>query len=289
MTAICGTGERPVAVSRGVEEILDLVRRQRGLDFRTYRPAMIERRIASRMLSAHAASHARYLQLLQDDPDEVDRLVACLTIKVSRFFRNADVFHLLRDSVLPDRVRHRSGRPLRLWSAGCGNGEEAYSLAILLQEAGGARLDSVIHATDIDPAALQAAHTARYPEAALAETPAALISRYFSVLPTPVEPLQRTGPQYGVRSSALGPRLVFAHHDLAVADAPPDGARFDLICCRNVLIYFQRQYQAHIQRLLRDSLAPGGYLCLGEAEALMPEVEAAFEVVDRKARLFRLQ
>lgn len=289
MAAICGAGGRPIAASRGVEEILDLVQHQRGLDFRTYRPSMIERRIAGRMLSAHTASHARYLQLLQDDPDEIDRLVACLTIKVSRFFRNADVFNLLRDIVLPDRVRHLAGRPLRLWSAGCGNGEEAYSLAIMLQEAGGACLDSVIHATDIDPAALQAARTAHYPEAALAEVPAALIGRYFHALPAPVKPLQRTRPQYGVRGSALGPRLVFAHHDLAVADAPPDGARFDLICCRNVLIYFQRQYQVHIQRLLRDSLVPGGYLCLGEAESLMPGVEAAFEVVDRKARLFRLQ
>ncbi len=288
MTAMCGAGGRPIAASRGVEGILDLVQRRRGLDFRTYRPAMIERRIASRMLSAHTVSHAKYLQLLQDDPDEVDRLIACLTIKVSRFFRNAAVFNLLRDIVLPDRVRRLSGRPLRLWSAGCGNGEEAYSLAIMLQETGGACRDSIIYATDIDPAALRAASAAHYPEAALAEVPAALISRYFYPLPAPNKPSQRARPQYGVRD-ALGPRLAFMHHDLATADASPDGARFDLICCRNVLIYFQRQYQEHIQRLLRDSLAPGGYLCLGEAESLVPAVEAAFEVVDRKARLFRLQ
>lgn len=288
MTAMCGAGGHPIAASPGVEEILDFVQRQCGLNFHTYRPAMIERRIGSRMLSAHTASHAKYLQLLQDDPDEIDRLIACLTIKVSRFFRNAAVFNLLRDIVLPDLVRHLSDRPLRLWSAGCGNGEEAYSLAITLQETGGACLDSLIYATDIDPAALRAASAANYPKAALAEVPSALISRYFHPLPAPIKPSQRARPQYGV-CGTLSPHLAFMHHDLAMANAPPDGARFDLICCRNVLIYFQRQYQEHIQRLLRDSLVPGGYLCLGEAESLVPAVETAFEVVDRKARLFRLQ
>src|SRR5690606_26661920 len=99
---------------------------------------------------------------------------------------------------------------------------------------------------------------------------------------------QRARQQYGVWGT-LDPHLAFMHHDLAMADAPPEGARFDLICCRNVLIYFQRQHQEHIQRLLRDSLVPGGYLCLGEAESLVPAVEAAFDVIDHKSRLFLLE
>lgn len=269
--------------AHALDDILTLAFERGGVDFRRYRRGTVERRVQAYVHRLGAVSLEEYRQRLEQTPNEIDRLIAYVTIKVSRFNRNAEVFELLRVQVLPEITRMSLNRPVRLWSAGCGNGEEAYSLAILLTEIvrDAAWLDFVVVATDIDVTALAAARAGVYSRDALAEVSPELITRYFAV------EHGRTAPLYTV-DPTLRSRVQFLRHDLTAADAPPWGLKFDLICCRNVLIYFDASAQERAQRLLFGSLKPGGYLCLGEAERLSPALQGAFEVIDRRARVYRL-
>ncbi|HSE03721.1 MAG TPA: protein-glutamate O-methyltransferase CheR [Methylomirabilota bacterium] len=254
-----------------LDEILSIVRTRRGIDFAGYRRGTLERRLANRLLAAGEPDARRYLDRLRASDEEIDRLIEVLTIKVSRFYRNAEVFDALRDDLLPELAARFAPARLRAWSAGCGRGEEAYTLAMLLDEAGG-----TVDATDIDEAALVVARTGRYGPDAFAELPAALL-RF--VRTPPEEPAWSVVP-------ALQRRVHFAHHDLGGAARAPGGQRYHLVCCRNVLIYFDASLQGHANRLLIDSLVPGGLLCLGEAEWLT-EYAAQIEPVDRKLKVFR--
>jgi len=252
---------------------LDIVRERTGLDFSRYRASTMLRRVRNRMIAAGARTLPEYHQQLEADPREAGALLERLTIKVSRFFRDEATFRALGEALARwDRVR-----PPSVWSAGCGQGEEPYSLAILLDAAGlGA---SRVLATDIDPSALAAAREGCYPEAAAQDVPAALRARAFDEEVTPRGRRLRVRPE-------LRARVDFRAHDL-LGDALPGGGRFDLVLCRNVLIYLERASQERVQRLLARSLAPRGLLCLGEAEWLLPPVAPRFEVIDRRARLFR--
>lgn len=263
-----------------LDAVLELLRARLGTDFSGYVRPTIRRRVLNRMLSSRIVDMARYLELLRTVPEEPELLLECLTIKVSRFFRDEAVFALLRRSALPDLTSRAPGKGLLCWSAGCGNGEEAYSLALLLaelQDAEAARR-SRVYGSDIDGRALQKARRGRYTRPVLQELPAELLRCYF----TP----DAQGSCYDLRDRVRS-RVRFVQHDLTQTDRAPDGRRFGLICCRNTLIYFQRPVQQRVLRLLYTSLAPGGYLCLGEAEWLSPELEPLFEIVDRRARLFR--
>lgn len=257
--------------------ILERLRERWGVDFQQYRPATILRRIRNRMLTAGVPTLPEYLERL-NEPGEDARLLERLTIKVSRFFRNAAAF----DALKAELERRRAAAPRwapAIWSAGCGQGEEPYSVAILLAELrpdGDA--DRPVLATDVDPAALATATRGRYPAAALEELPPELRLRYFDRDPASAQPAWSVAP--GVRR-----RVTFTLHDLSACRAPVD-RQFDLICCRNVLIYFQPPLQDRVQRLLRDSLVPGGLLWLGEAEWLLPAIGPDFDILDRNGRLF---
>ncbi len=258
--------------------ILAALRDWRGVDFDGYRTSTVLRRVRNRMISAGTRSMAEYLDRLVRDPGEADALLERLTIKVSRFFRDAASFEALRAALPPLRAaRGDEGGALRVWSAGCGMGEEAYSLAMLLGEQGGDASRQVV-ATDVDPAALAAAARGTYALEALAEVPPALRERWFVIDAT--AGTCRVVPE--VRA-----RVELRAHDLAASTAAPDGRRFDLVCCRNVLIYFGPRLQLQVERLLLESLVPGGLLWLGEAEWPLPEIANRLDVVDRKARLFR--
>ncbi|MHB1416664.1 MAG: CheR family methyltransferase [Chloroflexota bacterium] len=268
--------DNPTTLETTLADILSLVGERRGIDFRSYRHTTVERRTLGRMQLAKVETYAEYRDRLESDPEEIDRLIRYLTIKVSRFFRDLPVFDLLRNKVLPDLAQR--GRPLRVWSAGCGNGEEPYSLAILLAEAG---LDGAVVGTDVDEKALADARTGRYRQEAVADLLPALRETYFQV------EYERGGPRYIVNDT-LRRRVEFRSHNL-IADQADLLGSFDLICCRNVLIYFESPAQGRVEHLLRQHLGRCGYLCLGEAEWLSPNVEQSFTVIDRQARLFRLK
>lgn len=252
--------------------ILEVLRQRTGTDFSCYRPATIARRVRNRMLSVGIDCCGRYLERLRTDAGEAMLLLGRITIKVSRFYRNAATFDRLRADVFPELAGRAGVQPLRVWSAGCGCGEEAYTLAMLLEEAG---LPGQVHATDIDPAALAVARAGLYGSAAVEELPVELGQRF----------LTRVGADQYQVVAPVRARVRFSHHDLSVAG--PVAAPVDLLCCRNVLIYFDRPVQQQALWRLRTALAPGGFLCLGEAEWPMPDLAATLEPLGHNARIFR--
>jgi len=255
-----------------VDDIIAVVRQRTGIDFSQYRRATIERRIGNRMISIGASCMRAYLERLRADSEEAPRLLERLTIKVSRFYRNARTFDALAETTLPQLARARGGAPLRIWSAGCGRGEEAYTLAMLLDAAG---LAGSVDATDIDAMALAAARRGVYRPDAIDELPPALMRAYLE--PAGID-------AYRVRD-AVRARVRFLVHDLT---AQPIGATpYDLICCRNVLIYFDRAAQQRAFGMLRIALATDGYLCLGEAEWPLPEIAEEFAPQACKTQIFR--
>jgi chemotaxis methyl-accepting protein methylase len=248
-----------------------------GTDFAGYRPSTVRRRVMNRVVSAGAASLQGYLTRLREDPAEAAELLQRLTIKVSRFYRNP-AFVPAVVTALADRVARVRGRPLRAWSAGCGRGEEAYTLSILLAELSGLDAGFQVIGTDLDPTALRAASAARYAPDALVDLPATLRDRHLEAC---------GGGLHAVRTHARS-RVSYLLHDLTRTTAPPGGGGFDLVACRNTLIYFRPDVLARVERVLLRGLAPGGLLWLGEAEWPSPGALARLEPVDAKARLFRL-
>lgn len=254
--------------------ILEVLHARTGTDFSRYRLSTVARRVANRMISVRAETFEHYLTLLRANDGEAFQLLERVTIKVSRFYRNRATFDALRANVLPTLRQLRHPESLRIWSAGGGCGEEAYTLAMLLDEAG---IPGSIEATDIDARALSTARTAHYPAAAIAELPADLRDRY----------LETSGDHYVV-SCAARSRVRFSHHDLTLSgDVPGGSAPFDLVCCRNVLIYFDRETQERALRRLRAAVRDGGFLCLGEAEWPPVSIAASLIAFPHTTRLFR--
>lgn len=254
-----------------LDQVLALVEARRGLPLALYRRPMVERRLGYRMRRAGAPDLAAYLVRLSRDERELDALIDTVCIKVSRFFRDGPVFERL-EGLVRDAVA--AGRPLRIWSAGCARGEEPYSLAALL-DAAGAPPGCRVLATDADPGALAAARAAAYPAERLDELPEAHRGRFVLGSDGAFRPDGR-----------LRDRVDFALHDLGAGEGPGDHG-FDLVLCRNVLIYFTRPLQRRAADRLARSLAPGGVLCLGEAEWFTRPAEHGLEPLDRRLHLLR--
>jgi len=237
---------------------LEEVRARSGIDFTSYKAPTIGRRLQRRMAATRTGTLADYRAYLHDHPEEYQRLISSFLIKVTEFFRDPALFSYLREQALPsliDAARAR-GNELRLWSAGCATGEEAYSLAILVAEVLGADLDRLtvrIFATDLDATAIDFARRGVYPASALSTLPEDLIARYFAQIDGAYEVVKR------VRGL-----VVFGQHDLGQRPAFP---RIDLALCRNVLIYFTPELQRRALQLFAFALRDGGYLALGKAEA----------------------
>ena len=252
--------------------------RARGVAVGSYKRGCLERRVAARMRARGAESYLAYARVLRDDPAEYDALLDALTITVTHLFRDADVWEGVTASVLPELWASDAAR-LDTWVAGCATGEEAYTVAALWHqfiEARGelARVGRVrITASDLDGGALEAASAARYSREAFRDTPVHVRARYF----TPHEP--------HTPSRELRSLLTFERRDL-LASAPASSS-VHLITCRNVLIYFDRPSQDAVFRRLHAALAPGGFLVLGKAEALLGDSRTLFDAVDNRRRLYR--
>lgn len=260
-----------------VANILATLALRSGVDFSTYRRATVERRIRSRMLSLGIASPADYLTLLLTCDHEPLRLIERVTIKVSRFYRHAPTFDCLRKSLLPQLERQRRGAAVRIWSVGTGSGEEAYTLAMLLEEA---CIPGMIEACDLDASACEAGRAGIYPASALAELPAELASCYLERVTS------GRHERFRVRDE-LKSRVRFSLYDATRPGLPPGEGCFDLIVCRNLLIYLEAATQERVLRHLRCSLSEEGFLCLGEAEWPPPQMLAALEPLAQRTRIFR--
>jgi chemotaxis methyl-accepting protein methylase len=252
------------------------ISRTRGVSCESYKDKCLRRRIAVRMRARGVHTYDDYSRLLDADAHEYELLLDALTINVTKFYRNAETWEAL-GGPLAARWRARRGQ-LRIWSAGCASGEEPYTIAIMLAEVarvegqddwlGRARVD----ATDVDRLSLERTRLGQYPESAFTEMPVALRRRYLTAEP-PHEPVP------AIRA-VVHP---FAH-DLMREPAPHPP--YDLITCRNVVIYFERQAQERLFRSFADALIPGGVLLLGKVETLFGAARELLTLADPRERIY---
>ena len=261
--------------------LLDKIKRNRNIDFSQYRPQVLKRRTQHRLHVTGCETYWDYIMLLNRDPQEYDRLIESLTIKVSEFFRDHMVFDLLGTIVITEIIAHKQTRgisKIRAWSCGAAFGQEAYSLAILFCEALGSSLDDFdikIVATDIDKKALEEAPWASYESGAVRKMSPHLRFKYFT----------HVGDRYVV-SDKVRNLVNFKHHDVVSNNTM---SHMELVLCRNLLIYFQKELQEKALRNLHASLNSGGFLILGKTETLTPNMLDYFEVMDIRERIYRQQ
>ncbi|MHC5019359.1 MAG: CheR family methyltransferase [Planctomycetota bacterium] len=258
-----------------LDRLIGLMRAARGVDLAVYRPAALARRITSRIDALGLPTLARYLDHLELDAREMDRLLDAVFINVTAFLRDADVWAYLGHDIIPHLgAPGEPDAPLRLWSAGCATGEEAYSLAILMAEhlgIDGARRRVRIFGTDIDDSAMERARRGVYSTERLAALSPERRDRFF-------EP---HGSDWRFRAD-LREVLVFGRHDLT---ADTGISRIDLLTCRNTLMYFTAETQSAVAARLHAALAPSGYLVLGRVEMLLDQGQR-FVPVHHRHRIF---
>lgn len=245
------------------------------IDFTGYKEATLLRRIERRMTATGCLTLSQYVENSRTNPTELQALAQDMLISVTSFFRDRLAFVRLREEVVRLLENKPQGEELRLWVAGCASGEEAYSLAMLVNDAmlGQNTTRRVqIFATDLDDSALLRARRAVYPASLLSDLDPTTLDRHFTPHPDGYEV-----------SKALRSQVMFARHNL-VQDPP--FVRLDLVSCRNVLIYLQAPLQERLMRTFHYALNAGGLLFLGRSEAMHGN-EALFTSVDREAHLFR--
>lgn len=257
--------------------MLDKISRERDFACASYKDQCLRRRVAVRLRARGVASYAAYAALLDSDTQEYDKLLDALTINVTKLFRNWSTYASLQQLVIP-ALWDRPEPTLKVWSAGCSSGEEAYSLATLFRHHAvavgeAARMSRVqVLGTDIDRRSLAAAARGVYAEAAFGDTPPGLRASYFSAgWPASVDP-------------AVRGLVRFLKHDLIREPAP---AKQHLIACRNVIIYFDRATQEMLFERFHAALIPGGYLVLGKVETLLGDWRVRFSPVDPRERIYQ--
>ncbi|MFZ2307188.1 MAG: chemotaxis protein CheB [Rhodoferax sp.] len=261
-----------------LKKIFILLRSQTGHDFSQYKPTTIFRRIERRMAVHQVDSLDAYVQYLQQTPPEVEALFRDLLIGVTNFFRDPEAFAALETQVIPLLFDGKpAGGVVRAWSAGCSTGEEAYSIAILLQE----RLEALkqnyriqVFATDIDSRAIAVARAGVYPASIADSVSPQRLARFFTA--------EDGGNAYRVHKS-IRDMLVFSEQDL-IKDPP--FSKLDLISCRNLLIYLGADAQRKLIALFHYALLPAGMLFLGTSETV-GELVDLFSPVERKAKLYQ--
>ncbi|MEU8228835.1 CheR family methyltransferase [Actinoplanes sp. NPDC048967] len=258
------------------EALLVYLKESRGFDFTGYKRSSLMRRVNRRMAQVGITGYQDYSDHLQVHPDEFTALFNTILINVTGFFRDPEAWEYLRAEILEPLVTARApDAPIRIWSAGCASGEEAYTLAIVLAETlgiDGFRDRVKIYATDVDEEQLTEARQATYGEQALDAVPPELKEKYF----------ERTGERFTFRKD-LRRSVIFGRNDL-VQDAPI--SRIDLLACRNTLMYFNAETQTKILSRFHFALADGGILLLGKAEMLLSHGNI-FTPADLKRRIFR--
>jgi two-component system, chemotaxis family, CheB/CheR fusion protein len=277
-------GRRPMPIStpapnteNALRKLFILLRAQTGHDFSNYKPSTIHRRIERRMNVQQIESMDAYVEFAHRTPAEVEALFRDLLIGVTNFFRDEEAFKVLEEQAIPRLFAGKTANDaIRVWTPGCSTGEEAYSLAILLQERMEALKQSYVlqvFATDIDSQAIAAARQGNFPASIAANLSAERLARFFSAAPD--------GSTYRIHKG-IRDMLVFSEQDV-IKDPP--FSKLDLISCRNLMIYMGADLQRKLIPLFHYALKPGGILFLGTSESV-GEFGDLFTVLDRKAKLY---
>ncbi|UVS70132.1 CheR family methyltransferase [Nitrososphaera viennensis] len=248
----------------------------RGVDLRQYKENFLKRRLDIRLKARGISDYSQYARLLDSDPSEFHLLLATFSINVTEFFRDVDFYNAFYSHIIPDMHLEAGQGGIRVWSAGCASGEEAYTLAIMFAEAAEslAGFKGRIIATDFSSKAIEAARLGRYDAARLANVPEDILAKHFTRLPNGRHQV----------SERLRSMIDFDIGNLATMSAPQ---QVDAIFCRNVLMYFDKDMQLKILTKFHKSLKDGGYFILGQSEAVMGESSALFETVMPKERIYR--
>jgi chemotaxis methyl-accepting protein methylase len=261
----------PAPDEREFQALTDKVSRNAG-SAAVPKDKCVKRRIAVRMRARGVHTYADYARLLDQDAREYQELLDALTINVTKFFRNVETWDALRPHLAGLwTARREDGGRLRVWSAGCASGEEPYTIAVLLAETlGDDMLDHAsIDATDIDRLSLERTRQAQYADTAFTEMPPHLKRRYF----VNGQPVAR-----------IRDLLRVLAHDLT--REPPPRPAYDLIACRNVVIYFERDAQERLFESFVRALAPGGVLLLGKVETLFGPARERLTLIDPRERIY---
>jgi chemotaxis methyl-accepting protein methylase len=269
-------GELSAGDAQELQALKALIQRELGFHSEGYKEHCLRRRIAVRMRACGVHTYAEYGRLLAAQPDEHRRLLDAITINVSKFYRNPEVWRVLERAVVPELFAQRA-RPVRIWSAGCAAGEEPYTIAMMLLEhadrEGRARdlLKFQVVGSDIDAHSLEQAARARYSPFAFTDIEDAVRQRRFQP------------PDYVQVNDDVRKMVTFRRTDL-INDEFEAGQ--SLIICRNVIIYFERELQERLFMKFHDALAPGGVLVLGKVESLLGRAAGLFRPLSQRERVF---
>ncbi|MFX1517459.1 MAG: CheR family methyltransferase [Promethearchaeota archaeon] len=245
-----------------------------NVNYEAYKEKYFLRRIHSRMMKVDAQTYREYLGILESDPEEIELLIDNLSINVTRFFRDKDLWAALKDRIFP-KITGRS-KTTRIWSAGCAVGPEPYSIAILMFD----RLKNInldrlhILATDLSQEFLDQAQAGVFSHELLEDINAESFQTYFKPIT----------PELFQLSKHIRDKVIFKKHDLR---DPPPSQNFDLILCRNVLIYFSRSQAEKLFHRFHSALKPEGYLVLGKCELVPIPTRHLFKVVDSRTRIYQ--
>ncbi len=256
------------------DAIKRLIEKTLHIKCQNYKEAYIRRRLLSRMRSSGCDTYDAYLRYLRENPAEFELLRNALTINVTEFYRDPEVFDLVHRELFPTILKNR-GR-IRLWCAGCSSGEEAYTLAILLAETLGISntRNATIYATDIDEMVLARAKEGVYDPKALTKVPEALVRKHL---------IRREDGLFEVRPH-LRSMIRFSRHDLMTGQ--PIARYLDMVSCRNVTIYFTEEQKNDLTRLFHSALTPGGFYVMGKTEYLAREVDHLFRTHNSVQKVF---
>lgn len=254
--------------------VFNVLQDRLGVDFSQYKKSTITRRIERRMAAIKSTNLEDYTTYLQDNPDEVELLYKDMLIGVTAFFRDTDAFEALGDSLSQYIKESHPKEAFRVWVVACATGEEAYSIAILLDEMLGMHgnvMQIKIFATDIDEEAIHKARTGIYPEVAVSNLSEKRLKRYFN----------QKGNEFEVKPF-LKERVIFSRHNIMV---DPPFVNLDLITCRNLLIYFENELQKRIFTTFAYALKSQSLLFLGKSESINAQTDY-FATLDSKAKIF---
>jgi two-component system, chemotaxis family, CheB/CheR fusion protein len=257
------------------ENLLTYLRQSRGFDFTGYKRSTLMRRVCKRLQLLTIENFEEYLDYLEVYPEEFNYLFNTILINVTAFFRDSSAWEYLAEEILPNLIKNKkTSDQIRIWSAGCASGEEAYTLAMLMAEILGVeefRQRVKIYATDVDEDALNQARQAIYSAKDVQAVSDELRQKYFEII----------GNRYVFRQD-LRRSVIFGRHDL-LQDAPI--SRLDLLVSRNTLMYFNSETQGRILARFHFALNDHGYLFLGKAEMLLMH-SSLFTPIDLKNRIF---
>jgi two-component system CheB/CheR fusion protein len=260
---------------QALRDILDLLRSRSGNDFHHYKRATVLRRIERRLQVNLLKDLPAYRDFLQSEASEAAALLDDMLISVTNFFRDRESFEALERSVMPELFTTQGQEPVRAWVPGCATGEEAYSIAMLLAEQGaesGRPHQYQVFASDIDERAIAIGRAGTYPASVATDIAPTRLRTHFS----------KNGEKYQI-SKIVREHVLFARHNVL---RDPPFSRIDLISCRNLLIYLDRQVHERIFELFFFALRPGGFLFLGSSESA-DSGSRFFEIVDKRHRIFR--